>query len=349
MTTEKLFLFWGMVAAIFIGLLWVLSDVIAPFLTGLAIAYFLDPVVSSLGRRIPRGIAALLVLLAFAFVMTAVIVILSPMIGRQAVALFNDMPGYVAMFQDWSMPYVEQALGILGPDEIQKIRDAAQGHVGEILRGGRDIVARVLSGGMAVIDVIMFFVITPIVAFYGMRDWQNLSGRIDTLFPRRSADSLRAMFREFDVRLAGFVRGQLLVCLFLGTFYAVALTSVGLKFGLAIGFIAGILSFIPYVGSVFGFVTSVGVAFAQFSGFHMPAVVVGIFFLGQFIEGNFLTPKLVGERIGVHPVWVIFALMAGGKLFGFTGMLLAVPVTALLGVVLRYAIDGYKKSPAYLA
>lgn len=201
---------------------------------------------------------------------------------------------------------------------------------------------------MAVIDVITFCVITPVVAFYFLRDWPLIVKKVDNLIPRKHVRAVRTMLKEFNLRLNGFVRGQLLVCLCLGVMYATGLTAVGLNFGLAIGMIAGLLSFIPYIGSIFGFVASVGVALVQFDDLQMPMVVIGIFFLGQFIEGNFLAPKLVGERVGLHAVWVIFALLAGGNLFGFTGLLLAVPTAALFGVIMRHAIIWYQHSAAYL-
>ncbi len=340
-------LYWAVFLVVTCLLLWLLSDVLAPFVTGLAIAYLLNPFVTYLSRRIPRTVASLCVLLLFALIVGTVLIVISPMIGRQAVAFFNDLPGYIDRLKEFANPYLNEILGRLGQEDVQKIQESAGAYVGTALKGGREIVARIWSGGMAVIDVITFLIITPIVAFYCMRDWPEITQRIDDLFPRRSAKTLRTIFNEFDARLSGFVRGQVIVCLCLGVFYATLLTIVGLNFGLAIGTITGILSFIPFVGSTIGFVSSVGVALVQFDDAQMALVVAGIFFLGQFIEGNFLTPNLVGKRVGLHAVWVIFALMAGGKLLGFTGMLLAVPIGALMGVVVGYAIMWYKQSPFY--
>jgi predicted PurR-regulated permease PerM len=340
-------IYWASFLVLACALLWLLSDVLAPFVTGLAIAYLLNPFVTYLSRYMPRAAASLSVLLLFVLVVSAVLIVISPMIGRQAVAFFNDLPSYIERLKEAVNPYLNEAMSRFGQEDIKRIQDSAGEYVGSILKGGREVVTKVWSGGMAVIDMITFMIITPIVAFYCMRDWPVIIQRIDDLFPRSSAKTLRTIFNEFDMRLSGFMRGQVIVCLCLGVFYGTLLTAVGLNFGLAIGTITGILSFIPFVGSTIGFVSSVGVALVQFDDFQMPMVVAGIFFLGQFIEGNFLTPNLVGKRVGLHAVWVIFALMAGGKLLGFTGMLLAVPIGALMGVVVGYAIMWYKQSPFY--
>lgn len=340
-------LFWSIFLIIFCGLLWLLRDVLAPFITGLAIAYMLNPFVTNLSRRLPRAACSLFVLLLFATVLCALIIVISPMIAHQAGDFFDNLPDYINHLESWLAPYIDQAKDYLSPEDVKKIQEAAGSSVGTALKSMRDVVLHVWSGGLAVIDVMMFMVITPVVAFYCMRDWPIITKRFDELLPRRSAKTLREMFHEFDMRLSGFVRGQVLVCICLGAFYGVFLTAAGLNFGLAIGVIAGILSFIPYVGSTFGFVSSVGVSLVQYDGFKMPLVIVAIFVLGQFIEGNFLTPNLVGKRIGLHAVWVIFALMVGGQLLGFTGMLLAVPVAALMGVIVRHGLVWYKQSDAY--
>lgn len=340
--------FWIGFLILFIAVLVLLKDVLAPFVTGMTIAYLLNPSVTKLDRIMPRFLAALLILISFVVIVVILFITLSPMIAHQVIGLVNDMPDYIDRLKIFTAPYIDQFLSRLDPDDVARLREAAGSQAGVVLTGAKKVISNVWSGGMAVIDVITFFVIVPVVAFYCLRDWPNIIKRTEKLFPRRHAKSLRAVFNEFDMRLAGFMRGQLLVCLSLGCIYGFSLTAIGLNFGLAIGFLAGVLSFIPYVGSTFGFVASVSVALVQYTGYEMPGVVVGIFIVGQLIEGNFLTPKLVGERIGLHPVWVIFALMTGGNLFGFTGLLLAVPVSALIGVLVRHGLKLYEKSPAYL-
>jgi predicted PurR-regulated permease PerM len=190
--------------------------------------------------------------------------------------------------------------------------------------------------------------ITPVVAFYMLRDWDTFVAKVDNLLPRRSKEDIRGLFKQIDKALSGFIRGQVSVCLILGTYYSLGLHFIGLELGLLVGFLAGIISFIPYVGSISGFVVSIALAFAQFNDPTKVLEVVLIFGIGQFVEGNFLTPKLVGENVGLHPVWVMFALLAGGVLLGFLGLLIAVPVAAVLGVLTRYVLNNYKKSSLYL-
>lgn len=340
--------FWISLFAATILFVWLFHDVMAPFVTGMAFAYLLNPAVTRLSRRVPRGLATMIVLILFILILFGVILAFSPMIARQLTELLNNLPQYYEKSYTYITGHIDRAMGSLNPSDIAKVREAAKEQVGTVLSGAKGMLGRLWSGGMALIDVVTFCVITPVVAFYFLRDWPIIVKKVDNLLPRKHARTIRAMMREFNVRLNGFVRGQLLVCLALGTIYGVGLTLVGLNFGLAIGLIAGLLSFIPYIGSIFGFIASVGVALLQYKGIEMPLVVAGIFFLGQFIEGNFLTPKLVGERVGLHAVWVIFALLAGGQLFGFTGLLLAVPCAALIGVVVRHGIIWYQKSPMYL-
>jgi predicted PurR-regulated permease PerM len=204
------------------------------------------------------------------------------------------------------------------------------------------------AGGRALINVVSLIVVTPVVAFYLLYDWDRMLARIDALLPREHASTIEMLAREINAAIAGFIRGQGAVCLILGLFYAISLSLVGLNFGFLIGSVAGLISFIPFVGSIVGFVLSVGVAIVQFwPEWIWILVVAGIFAVGQFLEGNILQPRLVGSSIGVHPVWLIFALFAFGSLFGFVGVLLAVPVTAAIGVLVRFAVERYRNSGLY--
>jgi predicted PurR-regulated permease PerM len=341
-------LFWLFVSIIVVLLIWLLKDILPPFVTGMGIAYVLNPTVTRLSSRgLSRTFSSLIILLLFLFVLIGIIITLSPVISRQVVDLIKDLPSYYDYARQSVQPYIHDFMNRLNPEQVAQIKEAAGSNVGTVFQSAQSVLLGVWDSGMAVIDILTFMVITPVVAFYCLRDWPNITRRLDSLWPRDYAPKMRQIFAEFDLRLAGFLRGQTLVCLSLGTFYAICLSIIGLKFGLAIGFIAGILSFIPYVGSTFGLFASVGVALAQSHGLPMPLMALGIFIIGQFIEGNFLTPKLVGERIGLHAVWVIFALLAGGKLFGFTGLLLAVPVAAMVGVLVRHSLRWYEDSDMY--
>ncbi len=204
------------------------------------------------------------------------------------------------------------------------------------------------SSGKTLIDVVALFVVTPVVAFYMLLDWDRMVSKIDQLVPRDHLYTVRGIATDMNKAIAGFVRGQGTVCLLLGMIYAVGLTVVGLNFGLLIGLFAGLISFIPYVGSLVGLVLALCVALVQFwpewSGIVGVAIAFGI---GQFIEGNILQPKLVGQSVGLHPVWLMFALFAFGSLMGFTGMLIAVPTAAAIGVLVRFVINRYQQSPLY--
>lgn len=340
--------FWGLGALVFIGLLWLLGDVLLPFVAGMAVAYLLDPLVDKLERlRAPRWLATTLVLLSFILVAVVTILLLFPLLRSQIVALVDMAPRWIAWAKDVLIPTIDARLHELAPEDIERIRTAVQEYAGTVAGWVANLFSRLLSGGFAIVDVLSVILITPIVAFYLLRDWDVLVSRLDGWLPRQHAPTIREQALEVDRTLAGFVRGQASVCVVLGLFYALALTVVGLDFGLVIGLFAGLLSFIPYVGSLVGFAASVGIAFFQWDELWRVGLVAGIFIVGQAVEGNFLTPKLVGERVGLHPVWVIFALMAAGSLFGFVGVLLAVPVAAVIGVVVRFLLKQYLASSLY--
>ena len=208
--------------------------------------------------------------------------------------------------------------------------------------------AQLWNSGKAIVDVISLLIVTPVVAFYMLLDWDRMVAKVDRWTPRDYVASVRQIAREIDQAVAGFIRGQGSLCLILGIFYAVGLSLVGLNFGLLIGLFAGMISFIPYVGSLVGLVLAVGVAIVQFwPDYIWVGVVLAVFFTGQFIEGNILQPKLVGESVGLHPVWLMFALFAFGALFGFVGLLVAVPAAAAVGVLVRFALSRYLDSDLY--
>jgi predicted PurR-regulated permease PerM len=237
----------------------------------------------------------------------------------------------------------------VSPEEMASIREKIGGAAGpNALAWIGNLLTRIWGGGVALLNLLSLLVITPIVMFYLLRDWDDIVETIDDWLPRPLAPVIREKTIEIDEVLSGFLRGQFSVCLLLGLLYAFGLILVGLDFGLIIGFFTGLISFVPYFGMLIGFAIALGVAIAQFSDWQPVAMVAGVFVIGQFLEGNFITPKLVGERIGLHPAWIIFALLAGGALFGFTGILIAVPTAAVVGVLGRFSIQQYKKSVAYL-
>jgi predicted PurR-regulated permease PerM len=339
--------FWVAALAIFVLLLWLLHEILLPFVAGMALAYLLDPVARRMQRAgINRLIATLLIVGLFVVAFLLLVILVIPILGGQLTAFIENMPGYVsrlhALLTDPSRPWLRQIVG-------DGFRDA---DVGDLVNQGAGWLAAFLrslwSGGQALVSIFSLLIVTPVVAFYLLYDWDRMLATVDGWVPRHNRDTVRALAREMNAAIAGFVRGQTAVCLILGSFYAVALSLTGLSFGLLIGLVSGLLTFIPYVGSMTGLVVSVGVAIAQFWPAWTPILTVaGIFFAGQILEGYVLAPKLVGESVGLHPVWLMFALFAFAYLLGFVGMLVAVPLAAAFGVLVRFALRQYRASALY--
>ncbi len=350
MKLQRQVMFWIGVLVVFILVLWMLRDMLLPFVAGMALAYFLNPVTDKLERfGMNRMVATLLVIGCFVLIFVLVAILLAPLLGGQVFAFIQRLPGYVTRLQEVVMTeenkeWIQRLLGDRLPD-LQK-------SVGDFVGQGASWLGAFLislwSGGRAIISVFALIVITPVVAFYILYDWHKMVDKVDSWLPREHRPTIRRLASQIDGTLAGFLRGQASVCLILGAFYAVALTLVGLNFGLLIGLSAGLISFIPYVGSLSGLVIATGVAVAQFwPDWTWIAAVPAIFMIGQFFEGYILSPKLVGESVGLHPVWLMFALLAFGYLFGFVGLLVAVPVAAMIGVLLRFALSQYLASRLY--
>jgi predicted PurR-regulated permease PerM len=332
----------GAVATLFV--LWLLSGVLLPFITGMAIAYFLDPSADKLEKLgCSRVVATSIITFVGLFFGFLLIALLVPQLVAQLAALVVAAPDYFAQAQD---VLVKRFPALL--DETSAIRGALDGFVTSIQERSGDVANAVLASAFSVVDAVVFIVIAPVVAFYMLLDWDRMVATIDSWLPRDHRETLRRLARELDSVMSGFVRGQLTVCAILGTLYAVALMAVGLQFGLIVGLIAGLLTFIPYVGSLIGGALSIGLALFQFWDTPEWIIVVAIIFaLGQTLEGNFLTPKLVGGKVGLHPVWLMFALSAFGSLMGFTGMLIAVPVAACIGVFSRFGLRQYLNGRLY--
>ncbi len=348
MTASRQLVYWSLGFALLCLLLYLLRGMLLPFVAGMAVAYFLDPAVDRLERwGLSRTLATSIITAAFLMVIVALLLLMLPILQKQVLDFVERVPQYTALLKQNMLGLIEALKDRLPPDDMANLREAATKYVGEALTWVGRLLAGIWSGGMALASLLSLIFITPIVAFYLLRDWDRLLARIDAWLPRQHAETVREQMRLIDQRLAGFVRGQALVCVILGLFYGIALTIAGLQFGLIVGLGAGAVSFIPYVGTILGLLTSVGLAVVQFSEWQPIAVVAGIFVFGQVVEGNFLSPKLVGDRIGLHPLWIIFALFAGGTLLGFVGVLLAVPAAAVIGVLGRFAMERYMESPLY--
>jgi predicted PurR-regulated permease PerM len=345
---QRQIVFWLAALLLFILLLWLLADILLPFVAGLAIAYLLKPLTDRLERAgVNRLAAALVIITVVVLAIVVLILLVAPVLGGQLWSFIDNIPGYVTKLQsllsDPSRPWVQKLVGA-GFNTDKGVSDLVTQGAGWLTA----FLKSLWSGGRALVSLFSLVVITPVVAFYLLYDWHTMIRVVDSWVPLRQRDTVRALAREIDAAIAGFVRGQSAVCLILGSFYAIALTLTGLNFGLLIGLLSGVITFIPYVGSMTGLILALGVAVAQFwPDYTSIGVVLGIFLLGQFLEGNVLSPKLVGQSVGLHPVWLIFALLAFGYLFGFVGLLVAVPLAATIGVLARFALRRYLESSLY--
>ena len=341
--------FWLLALAAFLAAVILLRGILLPFVLGMAAAYFLDPAADWLERRkLSRTLAATVLTIAFLFVVALFFVLLVPLLHAQLVGFAGRIPAYVEMLRGVAGDAFAIIQANLPDDAIARLREVAGGLAKATVSWLADLVSGIWSGGLALVNLLSLVVITPIVTFYLLRDWDRIVAAVDGWLPRDHADTIREQVKLVDDTMAGFVRGQGLVCLGLGTFYAVALSFAGLEFGVVVGLGTGLISFVPYFGMLVGLCASVGLAFAQFDSWQPIAIVAAIFAVGQIVEGNFATPKLVGERVGLHPVWIIFALLAGGALFGFLGVMLAVPAAATIGVLVRFLVSRYTASRLFL-
>ncbi len=360
MSIERQILFWAALFAAFGYALHMLGSAVTPFAAGIALGYLLDPVVYQLERLgLNRLGAALIILVVFASVFVVILIVVVPILGSQLIAFAQKLPGYAMRLQSLVVEEGNVLIEKYGGGWISALGLGEQLSGAQIQKSVGDFVAQgaqwlvnalrsLVSGGAAIFNFLSLIIITPVVAFYILVDWDRMVAEIDSWLPVEHRDKLRAIAREINQALAGFIRGQSLVCLFLGLWYGIGLTLVGLDFGFLIGFIAGLLSFVPYVGSLVALVLSVGVALVQgWPSLKLLGMVLAVVVSGQFLEGYVVSPKLVGESIGLHPVWLMFALLAFGQLFGFVGLVIAVPTAAAAGVVARHLIGLYLASPFY--
>jgi len=346
---QRVALAFGLAGGLFLAF-WLFSPILTPFVLAAVIAYFLDPPASRLTRiGIPRGVSALLMILALVALALLCLLLLYPLLVAQVTILIQRLPAYVLGIGQAVRDALTALSERLGPDVFdQRLQDLAVGQAGSIISYLGTSLARMITGGIALFSVFTLVTVTPVVAFYLLRDWPRIIRRIDAWLPRRSANTLRQLARDTDRVLSAWLRGQLLCCALLAVYYAAALSAVRLELGLTVGLMAGILSFIPYIGSITGLVTALALALAQFGTWNGVLVVMAVFVAGQVIEGYMIYPWLLGDRVELHAVWVIFALFAGGVAFGFLGVLLAVPLAAVIGVITRYWLRRYLESPLYL-
>ena len=330
--------------------LFTLRSVLLPFVVGIVLAYFLDPLVSKISnkRDTSRTIATTIVMFIFLLILVPLLILIGSYAISQIIDFTGKLPNYANVMVDKIMNIVSDLKEHFPNLTHEKMETVLQENTSNSLKLVGKIVKSVIDNGFAFINLLSLLLISPIVAFYMLRDWHKFTAKIEDLIPKKHKEVVLEGVNEVNKIISGYLRGQALVCLSLGTFYSCGLWLVGLDLGILVGFIAGIISFIPYVGSISGFLMAMILVISQYGTLPKILAVLIVFGLGQFIEGNFLTPKLVGENIGLHPVWVMFALLAGGVLLGLLGMIIAVPLAACIGVLLRYLIKNYKKSALYL-
>ena len=330
--------------------LWIFRGILLPFVVGAALAYLLNPLVTQLQRwRFGRGWATAVVLLSVCTIIVGGFVMLLPMVIQQVLGLVQRLPGYTADLEALARRWAPELNQWLGPERAAQVERSVSDLLGQMVGLVGVVTSEIVSSGMTLISLIGFAVFTPVVAFYLLLDWQSMVRGLKDLLPRRHRGEILGILRDIDSSMAGVIRGQGGVLLIDAAFYATALSLIGLNFGLAVGLIAGLLSFVPFMGFAVGFCLSVGIALVQFwPNWWMVVLVAGIFLFWQFIEGNILYPKLVGSAISINPVWMMFALLALGAVFGFVGLLLAVPMAAIASVLVRYGVRKYKESALYL-
>jgi predicted PurR-regulated permease PerM len=360
LSLQRQILIWAAVLAALLVALYLLGSIVTPFAAGLALAYLLDPVVVRLQRLgMNRLTASVLILAVFVLATALLLITVAPILANQLIGFTAKLPGYVVKLQSLAVEEGTKLIDEYGGTWKETFGFDAAWSADQLQKSVGDFVAQgaqwllstarsLVTGGAAILDFFSFLIVTPVVAFYILVDWDKMVAKIDSWLPLDYRDSLHKIGREINDALAGFIRGQSLVCLFLGLWYGLGLTLISLDFGFLIGVVGGVLSVIPYVGSLITLVLSLGVAAVQgwpsLKLFLLALAVVGV---GQFLEGYVVSPKLVGESIGLHPVWLMFALFAFGGLFGFTGLLIAVPAAAALGVLVRHLIGVYLASPLY--
>jgi predicted PurR-regulated permease PerM len=349
MTTWRRAWFWVGALVAFVLFLIVFSEILLPFVAGMVLAYALDPVADRIERLgFGRLGATLSILVVLVVVLALAFVLLVPILADQLADFIERIPAYVERLRELFSTFLQSRLADYLGIDLTRMGSSLGGLSSQGASWMTTLLASLWSGGRVVLNILALLIVTPVVAFYLLYDWDRLVARVDSWLPRDSVEEVRKIAGDIDRAIAAFIRGQGLVCLILAAVYSIGLVIVGLNFGFLIGLGAGLLSFIPFVGATVGFVVSLGVAIAQFwPDWIWIAATAAVFGLGQFLENYVLQPRLIGQNVGLHPVWVMFALFAFGYLFGFVGVMIAIPAAAAVGVLVRYALARYLASPIY--
>jgi len=335
---------WGWVIgiALLLVLAYFIQNILMPFVIGLLVAYSFNPLVNKLENiKIPRTLSALLVILIFLSLIGSILFFAIPFLSTELIKLAKNLPEYGERLLLLMTPIFDTVTQYIGTEDIAHLQETAKQHIGEMFNWGFKVLTNVLTGGLALANLLSLIIITPFVAFYLLRDWQDIAQTTQKLIPKKYTASWIELTTQIHDTLGGFIKGQATLCLILAIIYSIGLSLVNLDYAITIGIFTGLLAFIPYVGVFIGVSVGLGMAFAQFEDWTSIVLVAIVFFVGQIIEGSILAPMLVGDRVGLHPVWMIFALLAAGTLFGFVGLLFAVPIAALIGVLVRFSYKHY--------
>ncbi len=349
MQRQQQIVFWLVALGLAIATIGTLKDILLPFVAGMTIAYFLNPLADRLTAiGVPRVWASALLVAVGGVIVVATLVFLVPLVVNQAQQLMMTAPAEIERLRESLETWARARLGNRFP-AFEAGFSRAMSSLGDNWAALAGTVARsVFDRGMALFNFVSLLLVTPLVVFYLLVDWHPMLAKIDQWLPRQHAETIRVLGRDINDAVSAFIRGQGTVCLALGAFYAVGLSIVGLKYGLLVGLATGVLAFVPFVGWALGLITALAMAVLQFGPDPTALVMVlGVFLGGQALDAGFLSPSIVGSKIGLHPVWLIFALFAFSYLFGFVGMLVAVPVAAAIGVLVRHALKVYLASPVY--
>lgn len=342
-------LIWILFFVILLGFLYLVNDILMPFVFGAVVAYFLDPVVDKIEETgLSRTISTIGILIIFAALLGSVIFFIGPIFVEQFKSLAANIPVILSEVEEKQGTKVVGWLDNYAPDLQEKIKDFFYKFSVQIVQGTTMILRSIVTSGGAVINFLSLLIISPIIAFYLLRDYDLIVKKIDNLLPRNNLSNIRNEFFKIDETVSSYIRGQVAVCLVMAVFYASSLSIINLNYGIAIGIITGILTFIPYAGMAIGMIIGLTVSYFQFGIDDGLLFTLVVFVVGNFLEGSFITPGLVGNKVRLHPAWIIFALLAGGSLMGFTGVLIAIPVAAVIGVLVRTSLDKYKRSALYL-
>jgi predicted PurR-regulated permease PerM len=331
-----------------VGGLYSLGSILMPFLAGFIGAYTLNAPVTWLSKQyLSRGLASAFLVLSLIIILITLMFVALPYLQQQLFLLASTIPRLIETLFQSIAPTLERISQDYGTPSADELKTQVISHLGDILTWSVRVLTNLLSNGMALANLLSLVILTPVITFYLLKDWPRMISRIDGLLPAKWASQIRNHIATVHYTLSSYAKGQAIICLILMILYSTSLGIIGLKQGVIVGILTGFMSFIPYIGMLIGYMTSLGISFADFTNWSSIGFVTLIFISISLIEGNVLIPRFIGQKIGLHPVWIIFALLAAGTWFGFMGILLALPITATLGVIARIILNWYVETPFY--